>query len=151
MSDQFGINEGVKTLTSGLDASRESAKALTKQVEAIQKDAFDVAQQQAKARRTAQREAEFKKQQAIFKALDEYKRRKLLSDNEVELKKQFIKQYGSKEWDSVLKIKTEIEALEKHNIQEFQHDLTAVRRVQFYCFVAALIVTLWLKFILGAF
>jgi hypothetical protein len=144
MSDQFGINEGVKTLTSSLDASRESAKSLTKQVEAIQKDAFDVAQQQAKARRTAQREAEFKKQQAIFKALDEYKRRKLLSDNEVELKKQFIKQYGSKEWDSVLKIKTEIEALEKHNIEEFQHDLKAVRRVQFWCFFVAAFIAWYL-------
>ena len=144
MSDPYGINEGVKALTSGLDAGRESAKSLTKQVEAIQKDAFDVAQQQAKARRTAQREAEFKKQQAIFKALDEYKRRKLLSDNEVELKKQFIKQYGSKEWDSVLKIKTEIEALEKHNIEEFQHDLKAVRRVQFWCFFVAAFIAWYL-------
>ena len=101
MSDPFGLNEGVKTLTSSLDASRESGKSLGKQVEAIQKDAIDVAQQKAKERRTAQREAEFKKQQAIFKALDEYKRRKLLTDHEVELKKQFIKQYGTKEWDSV--------------------------------------------------
>jgi hypothetical protein len=144
MSDPYGINEGVKALTSGLDAGRESAKSLTKQVEAIQKDAVDVAQQQAKARRTAQREAEFKKQQAIFKALDEYKRRKLLSDQEVELKKQFIKQYGSKEWDSVLKIKNELEALEKHNIQEFQHDLKAVRRVQFWCFFVAAFIAWYL-------
>ena len=144
MSDPYGINEGVKALTSALDAGRESAKSLTKQVEAIQKDATDVAQQKAKERRTAQREAEFKKQQAIFKALDEYKRRKLLSDHEVELKKQFIKQYGSKEWDSVLKIKTEIEALEKHNIQEFQHDLKAVRRVQFWCFFVAAFIAWYL-------
>jgi hypothetical protein len=144
MSDPYGINEGVKALTSALDAGRESAKSLTKQVEAIQKDATDVAQQKAKERRTAQREAEFKKQQAIFKALDEYKRRKLLSDQEVELKKQFIKQYGSKEWDSVLKIKTEIEALEKHNIQEFQHDLKAVRRVQFWCFFVAAFIAWYL-------
>jgi len=144
MSDPYGINEGVKALTSGLDAGRESAKSLTKQVEAIQKDAVDVAQQQAKARRTAQREAEFKKQQAIFKALDEYKRRKLLSDQEVELKKHFIKQYGSKEWDSVLKIKNELEALEKHNIQEFQHDLKAVRRVQFWCFFVAAFIAWYL-------
>jgi hypothetical protein len=144
MSDPYGINEGVKALSSALDAGRESAKSLTKQVEAIQKDAVDVAQQKAKERKTAQREAEFKKQQAIFKALDEYKRRKLLSDHEVELKKQFIKQYGSKEWDSVLKIKTEIEALEKHNIQEFQHDLKAVRRVQFWCFFVAAFIAWYL-------
>jgi len=137
MPDQFGFNEGVKSLTGSLDASRESAKSLTKQVENIQKDAADVAQQRAKERRTAQREAEFKKQQAIFKALDEYKRRKLLTDNEVELKKQFVKQYGTKEWESLLRIKNELEALEKHNIKEFQHDLKAVRRVQFWCFFVA--------------
>ena len=137
MSDPYGLNEGVKALTGSLDASRESAKSLTKQVEAIQKDAVDVAQQQSRARRTAQRETEFRKQQAIFKALDEYKRRKLLTDQEVELKKQFIKQYGTKEWESVLKIKNELEALEKHNIEEFQHDLKSVRRVQFWCFFIA--------------
>jgi hypothetical protein len=144
MSDPFGLNEGVKALTGSLDASRESGKALGKQVEAIQKDAVDVAQQQAKARRTAQREAEFKKQQAIFRALDEYKRRKLLTDHEVELKKQFIKQYGTKEWDSVLKIKTELEALEKLNLQEFQHDLKSVRRVQFWCFFVAAFIAWYL-------
>ena len=144
MSDPFGLNEGVKTLTGSLDASRESGKALGKQVEAIQKDAINVAQQQAKERRTAQREAEFKKQQAIFRALDEYKRRKLLTDQEVELKKQFIKQYGTKEWDSVLKIKTELEALEKLNLEEFQHDLKSVRRVQFWCFFVAAFIAWYL-------
>jgi L-lactate utilization protein LutC len=144
MADPYGLNEGVKTLTSSLDASRESGKALTKQVEAIQKDAADVAQQKARERRTAQREAEFKKQQAIFKALEEYKRRKLLTDQEVELKKQFIKQYGTKEWESVLKIKNEIEALEKHNIEEFQHDLKSVRRVQFWCFFVAAFIAWYL-------
>jgi len=144
MSDPYGINEGVKTLTGSLDASRESAKSLTKQVEAIQNDGLAVAQQKAKDRRTAQREAEFKKQQAIFKALDEYKRRKLLTDQEVELKKQFIKQYGTKEWDSVLRIKTEIEALEKHNIEEFQHDLKSVRKVQFWCFFVAAFIAWYL-------
>ena len=144
MADPYGITEGVKTLTGSLDASRESAKSLTKQVEAIQKDAVDVAQQQARARRTAQRETEFRKQQAIFKALDEYKRRKLLTDQEVELKKQFIKQYGTKEWESVLKIKNELEALEKHNIEEFQHDLKSVRRVQFWCFFVAAFIAWYL-------
>jgi len=142
--DQFGFSEGVKTLTSSLDSSRESAKSLTKAVENIQKDATDIAQQKARERRTAQREVEFKKQQAIFKALDEYKKRKLLTDQEVELKKQFIKQYGSKEWESVLKIKNELEALEKHNLNEFQHDLKSVRRVQFWCFFVAAFIAWYL-------
>ena len=144
MPDPYGIHEGVKALTGSLDAGRESGKALGKQVENIQKDAVDVAQQRAKERRTAQREAEFKKQQAIFRALDEYKTRKLLTDHEVEIKKQFIKQYGTKEWEAVLKIKNEIEALEKHNLNEFQHDLKAVRRVQFWCFFVAAFIAWYL-------
>jgi len=144
MPDPFGLSEGVKGLSSSLDSSREASKGLSKSIESIQKDATDVAQQQARDRRTAQREAEFKKQQAIFRALDEYKRRKLLTDHEVELKKQFIKQYGSKEWESVLKIKTELEAMEKLNLQEFQHDLKAVRRVQFWCFFVAAFIAWYL-------
>ena len=144
MSDPFGLNEGVKSLTGSLDASRESGKALGKQVEAIQRDAVDVAQQQARARKTAEREAEFKKQQAIFRALDEYKRRKLLTDNEVQLKKQFIKQYGTKEWESVLKIKNELEALEKLSQEAYTHDLKSVRRVQFWCFFVAAFIAWYL-------
>jgi len=144
MPDPYGISEGAKALSSSLDSSREASKGLSKSIESIQKDATDVAQQQARDRRTAQREAEFKKQQAIFRALDEYKRRKLLTDHEVELKKQFIKQYGSKEWESVLKIKTELEAMEKLNLQEFQHDLKAVRRVQFWCFFVAAFIAWYL-------
>jgi hypothetical protein len=144
MADQFGFTEGVKGLSSSLDSSREAAKGLSKSIEGIRHDAVDVAQQQSRDRKTVQREAEFKKQQAIFRALDEYKRRKLLTDQEVELKKQFIRQYGTKEWDSVLKIKTELEALEKLNLEEFQHDLKAVRRVQFWCFFVAAFIAWYL-------
>jgi L-lactate utilization protein LutC len=144
MADLYGLNEGVKSLTSGLDASRESGKALGKQVEAIQKDATDVAQQKARERRTAQREAEFKKQQAIFRALEEYNKRKLITDEELKLKQQFIKKYGTKEWESVLKIKNELEALEKLNLEEFQHDLKSVRRVQFWCFFVAAFIAWYL-------
>jgi len=61
MPDPYGINEGVKLLTGSLDASRESGKALGKQVEAIQQDAADVAQRKATERRRAAREAEFRK------------------------------------------------------------------------------------------
>jgi hypothetical protein len=41
--------------------------------------------------------------------------------------------------------------MQRKDNEEFQHDLKAVRRVQVWCFIAALVVTLWLKFILGAF
>ena len=151
MSDLLGLSDGVKSLSSGLDSAREASKSVSKQIENIQKDAVDVAKQQAQDRLRAKREAEFKKERALLKALEEWKRKKQISDEEADLKIKFVKQYGAKEWDALLKIKLDIENMERKNNEEYQHDLKAVRRVQFYCFVAALIVTLWLKFILRAF
>jgi len=151
MPDPFGISEGAKALSGSLDASREAAKGLSKSIEGVQQDAVDVAQKKAQERRRASREAEFKKERALIKALEQWKHKKQISDEEADLKINFVKKYGAKEWEAVLKIKLDIENLERKANEEFQHDLKDVRRVQFYCFLAALIVTLWLKFILGAF
>ena len=147
----FGLTEGVKTLSGSIDASREAAKGLSKSIEGIQQDGLDVAQQKAQERRRAAREAEFKKQTALIKALEDWQKKKQISDQEAKVKIDFVKKYGAKEWEAVLKIKLDIENMERKANEEFQHDLKSVRRVQFYCFMAALIVTLWLKFILGAF
>ena len=151
MSDLLGLSEGVKGLSSGLDSAREASKSVSKQIENIQNDSLEVAQQKAQERRRAAREAEFKKEKALIKALESWKHKKQISDEEAKLKIDFVKKYGAKEWESVLKIKLDIENMERKANEEFQHDLKDVRRVQFYCFVAALIVTLWLKFSLGAF
>jgi hypothetical protein len=151
VADELGLVAGVKGLSSGLDSAREASKSVSKQIESIQKDAVDVAQQKSQERIRARREAEFKKERALIKAFDEWKRKKQISDEEANLKIKFVKQYGTKEWDALLRIKLDIENMERKNNEEFHHDLKAVRRVQFYCFVAALVVTLWLKFILRAF
>ena len=151
MADQFGFSEGVKTLSSSIDSSRQASKQLSKSIEGIQQDGIDVAQQKAQERRRAAREAEFKKERALVKALEEWKRKKQISDEEANLKIGFVKKYGAKEWDAVLKIKLDIENMERKANEAFQHDLKEVRKVQVYCFIAALIVTLWLKFILKAF
>lgn len=151
MSDPLGLSEGVKGLSAGFDTAREAGKSVTKSIEGIQNDSLEVAQQRAQERIRAKREAEAKKERALIKALDEWKRKKQISDEEADLKIKFVRQYGAKEWDALLKIKLDIENMERKNNEEFQHDLKAVRRVQFYCFMAALLVTLWLKFILGAF
>jgi hypothetical protein len=144
MSDPFGLSEGAKGLSSSLDSSREAAKGLSKSIEGIHQDAVDVAQQKAQERRRAAREAEFKKERALVKALEEWKRKKQISDEEADLKIKFVKQYGAKEWDSLLKIKTDIENLERKSNEEFQHDLTKVRRVQFYCFAVAAVIAWYL-------
>jgi len=144
MSDPFGITEGAKTLSGSLDSAREGSKQLTKSIEGIQKDAVDLANQRANERIRAAREAEFKKQNALIKALEEWKRKKQISDEEARLKIDFVRKYGAKEWDALLRIKLDIENLERKNNEEFQHDLKAVRRVQFYCFALAAIIAWYL-------
>jgi hypothetical protein len=147
----YGISEGIKGLSSSLDASRDASKSLSKSIENIQQDGLDVAQKQANERLRLRREAEVKKERALIKALDSWKHKKQISDEEARLKIDFVKKYGAKEWEAVLKIKLDIENMQRKDNEEFQHDLKAVRRVQIWCFVAALMVTLWLKFVLGAF
>jgi hypothetical protein len=140
----FGLTEGVKTLSGSLDASREASKGLSKSIEGIQQDGLDVAQKKAQERRRAAREAEIKKQTALIKALEDWKKKKQISDQEANLKIDFVKKYGAKEWDAVLKIKLDIENMERQANEEFQHDLKEVRRVQFYCFAVAAFIAWYL-------
>jgi hypothetical protein len=144
MSDPFGITEGVKTLSGSLDASREAAKGLSKSIEGVQQDAADVAQRKATERRRALREAEFKKQTALIKALEDWNKKKQISDEEARLKINFVKKYGAKEWEAVLRIKLDIENMERKANEEYQHDLKEVRRVQFYCFALAAVIAWYL-------
>lgn len=139
----------VKALTGSLDSARESAKSLTKQVEAIQKDGLDVAQQKAQDRLRVKREAEVKKRLAIHKALAEYRQRKLISQEEYNLKVDFLRQFkntttGEKEWAEILKIKNELEKLEKEEKAQFDGDLKNIRKAQFMCFLVAA----WIAYII---
>ena len=144
MSDSFGITEGVKALSGSLDGSREAAKGLSKSIEGIQQDSLDVAQRKANERRRALREAELKKQTALIKALEDWNKKKQMSDQETKLKIDFVKKYGAKEWDAVLRIKLDIENMERKANEEFQHDLKEVRKVQFYCFAVAALIAWYL-------
>lgn len=142
MPDPLGLSEGVKGLSTGLDSARESAKSLTKQVEAIQNDGVDVAKRKAQDRLREKREAEVKKRLAIHKALAEYRNRKLISQEEYRLKVDFLRQFksasmGEKEWAEILKIKKELEELEKKEKAQFEGDLANIRWAQFMCFLVA--------------
>jgi hypothetical protein len=144
MVDPYGLSEGVKTLSGSLDASREASKGLSKSIEAAQHDATEVAQKQANERIRARREAEFKKETALIKALQNWNHKKQISDQEAKLKIDFVRKYGAKEWEAVLKIKLDIENMQRKDNEEYQHDLKAVRRVQFYCFAAAAVIAWYL-------
>jgi hypothetical protein len=144
VSDPFGISESVKGLSSSLDSSREAAKSLSKSIEGVQQDGIDVAQKQANERIRARREAEFRKERALIKALESWKHKKQISDEEAKLKIDFVKKYGAKEWEAVLKIKLDIENMQRKDNEEYQHDLKAVRKVQFYCFAVAAFIAWYL-------
>ena len=144
MADPFGIAQGAKTLSSSIDASREASKGLTKSIEGIQHDGLAVAQQKATERRRVAREEEHRKQTALIKALEDWQQKKQISDKEAKLKIDFVKKYGAKEWDAVLKIKLDIENMERANNEAFKHDLKEVRKVQFYCFAVAALISWYL-------
>ena len=144
MTDPFGISEGTKTLSDSLNSAREASKELSKSIEGIQQDGIDVAQKKANERRRAAREAEFKKQTALIKALEDWNKKKQISDQEAKLKIDFVKKYGAKEWEALLKIKLDIENMERKANEAFQHDLKEVRRVQFYCFALATLIAWYL-------
>lgn len=133
----YGLPEGTKALADSLNASRGAAKELSNSIEGIQRDGVDVAKQKAQERRLEARQAEVKKQLAIHKALAEYRHRKLITEEEYKLKVEFVKQYGSKDWEQVLKIKNELQKLEELEKRHYDEDLSKVRWVQFWCFLAA--------------
>lgn len=140
----YGISESVKGLTSSLEASRTASKGLSESIENIQRDGLDVANKQAQERLRTRREAEFKKERALIKALQSWQHKKQISDEEAKLKIDFVKKYGAKEWEAVLKIKIDIENMQRKDNEEYQHDIKAIRRVQLYCFAVAALIAWYL-------
>ena len=138
MSDQYGINEGVKTLTGSLDVARESAKSLTKSIENVQKDGAEVAQQKAAERR---KEQQFVPDTTVVKALKEYELVQEVKKMELRMKAEVVNKYGPKAWDDVLVIKQRLIKQEAQNKKMFDSDMKAVRRVQLYCFLVAAVVS----------
>ena len=144
MPDEFGFLAGAKGISEGYKSGKEAGKLIGSSIEDAQKEVVDVAKQKAQERIRARREAEVKKERALIKALEEWKRKKQMSDEEANLKIDFVKKYGSKEWDAVLKIKLDIENLERKDNEEYQHDIKEVRRVMWMCFALATIIAYYL-------
>ena len=137
MSDELGLGVGAKGISEGFKTGREAGKEISKNIEDVQKEAIDLARQKAQAKIRERREAELKKERAIYKALEEYRHRKKISDEEYKLRVEFVKEHGTKEWQKVLDIKTEIEKLEKADKEYFDAELSKVKWVQFWCFLVA--------------
>ena len=137
MSDELGLGAGAKGISEWFKTGREAGQEIGKNIEDVQKEAVDLARQKANQKIRERREAELKKERAIYKALEEYRHRKKITDEEYKLRVDFIKQHGTKEWEKVIQIKAEIEKLEKADKEFFDAELAKVKWVQFWCFLVA--------------
>ena len=141
MADINPIAEGARSLSKSLNQTREAGKELTKTIENIQHDAIDVAQQELEARKRQRSQEESMENSMIYRAIQEYETQKSIILAETKAEKEFKAKYGDKEWSKVLELKNVVEKEHVENKKYYGHKLEDVRRVQFYCWFAAFIIT----------
>jgi len=135
------IAEGAKSLANSLEQSREAGKKLTKSIENIQRDGTEVALQELEARKKHKIHEEAMENSMIYRAIQEYETQKTIINAENQAEKEFKAKYGNKEWSKVLELKTMVEKEHQENKKYYGHKLEDVRRVQFWCFFVAFIIT----------
>jgi predicted peroxiredoxin len=133
MSD-FGISEGIKTVSKTMDGTRAATKELTKSIEAVQHEAVEVAQRRVQERRKAQ---QVRPDHTVLRAYNEYTLLLEVKKLEEKMKEEVTKKYGAKAWNDIQVIKARMIKEDKENQVEYQHDINKIRKVQFYCFLAA--------------
>jgi hypothetical protein len=145
MPDINPIAEGVKSLAESLNQSREAGKSLTKSIEDIQHDGVEVARQELEALKRKRMVEEATENSMIYRAIQEYEAQKAVITAENKAEEEFKQRYGSKEWNKVLELKEVVEKEQKENKAYYGHKLDDVRRVQFWCFCVAAVITyiLW--------
>ena len=77
----------------------------------------------------------------IYRAIQEYEAQKAVIIAESKAEDEFKQRYGDKEWNKVLELKDVVEKEHLENKKYYGHKLDDVRRVQFYCFFAAFVIT----------
>ena len=136
MSDQFGFLEGAKGLSSSFDASRSTARELSKSISDTQKEATDIAVQRNLDRRRELRENEVRKELFLKKVLMQWEHEEKVRREEAKIRADFLKKYG-KRWAEVEALKAKLEKQEKEFQKEFNKDLRKAQVAQFWCFVVA--------------
>lgn len=141
MADINPIAEGAKSLAESLNQSREAGKKLTKSIEEIQRDGTEVALRELEARKKHQHHVETMENSMIYRAIQEYQNQSVILEAENKAEKEFKAKYGTKEWNKVLELKTVVEKEQAESKKYYGHKLQDVRRVQFWCFFVAFIIT----------
>jgi len=125
-----GAMLAVKGIREGLEAGKE--------VEALVHDIDNFATSEAQARAAMRRKAQVVKgDTTIVNAVDEWRRLKQIHDLEMQLKADVIKRHGQAEWDKIVAIKERMLKENKNNFDEFGRDVQALRRLMWWCFIAA--------------
>jgi hypothetical protein len=135
-NETMELHEGIKTLTSNLDISRQSAKELSKSIENVQKEATDVAVQRNIDRRRELRENEVRKELFLKRVLMQWEHEERVRREEAQIRADFLRKYG-KRWAEVEALKAKLEKQEKEFQNQFNKDLNKARTAQFWCFVVA--------------
>jgi hypothetical protein len=141
MPDINPIAEGAKSLSEGLNSARQAGKSLTKSIEDIQHDGLEVAKEQLHNKKIKDSQEESYSNSIIFRAINEYETQREIIDAENKAEANFKKKYGAKEWAKVVELKAVVEREHKENKKYYGHKLSDVRRVQFWCFFVAFIIT----------
>jgi hypothetical protein len=135
------IAEGAASLAQSLNETREAGKKLTKSIEDIQHDGTEVALQELDARKRHKAYEEAMENSMIYRAIQEYQKQSAIIEAENKAEKEFKEKYGAKEWSKVLELKNVVEKEHIENKKYYGHKLEDVRRVQFWCFFVAFIIT----------
>ena len=138
------IVEGTKQLAQSLDDAREAGKSLTKSIENIQHDGIEVAQQELESLKRKRLIEDATENSMIYRAIQEYETQKAVIIAENKAEKEFKQRYGDKEWNKVLELKEVVAKEHKENNAYYGHKLDDVRRVQFWCFFVAAVITYFL-------
>jgi hypothetical protein len=133
MPDVNPIANSAKTISGGINSARDAGKELTKTIQSVQKDVTDVAIEQDKQRRKAQRNIEDKESLLVFKAIEEYERLNNILKKEEKAKADFINKHGLKEWNKVVQLKVEVEKEEKMFKKAYNSDLGKSKRAMMWC------------------
>ena len=135
------IAQGAESLANSLEQTRQAGKKLTKTIENIQHDGTEVALQELEARKKHKIHEESMENSMIYRAIQEYKNQSAIIQAENEAEKEFKAKYGAKEWSKVLELKQVVEKEHQESKKYYGHKLEDVRRVQFWCFFVAFIIT----------
>jgi hypothetical protein len=135
------IAQGAESLADSLEQTREAGKKLTKSIENIQRDGTEVALQELEARKKKKLHEEAMENSMIYRAIQEYQNQSAIIEAENTAEKEFKAKYGVKEWSKVLELKTVVEKEHAESKKYYGHKLEDVRRVQFWCFFVAFVIT----------